>query len=182
MFPPMPTMLARLAMPGIRRVAALAALSTLPLLGGCLGSDTLTGNNNGGQFTATVAGDLQGPLSGNAELVQVGATSTTPAGLAVGMLDPSGTVIALQWPNVTTLAIGTTNVGTDSTKTAMTMVLPNRVTGARFIGTAGTVTITAVTPTSATGSFSVGAAATDTKESVTITGNFVATVLGSTSP
>jgi hypothetical protein len=178
----MPSLLSRATRHGVRRATALAAFSALALTAGCLGTDKLTGTNNGGQFAATVTGDLQGTLGGNAEVVQVGATSTSPAGVALGLLDVGGTVIAFQWNKVNVVSPGTTAIGTDSTKTLLQIVFPTNSPTGRFTGTSGSITVTDVTPTTASGNFSVVAQNTDNTATINVTGSFQAVVVGAKSP
>ncbi|HEV2644498.1 MAG TPA: hypothetical protein VGT98_17430, partial [Candidatus Elarobacter sp.] len=106
--------------------------------------------------------------------------STTPGGVALGLLDVGGAVLAFQWKGVSTLTPGTTTVGADSTTTIMTLQFPTSATDNRYVGSGGTITIATVTPTTVTGTFNATARSTDTARNIALSGTFTATVVGST--
>lgn len=132
------------------------------------------------EFSGSVAGAVQAPLSGKAALLPIPAdtlgTTVLPPAAVLGLVDKSGTVVAIEWDGVTRPKVGTYNIGFASSDIAMNYDQQTGAPGSSFNGTKGTVTITSANGAYVSGTFAVNASAQDTKAQIMVAGTFNAEV------
>ncbi len=168
--------------PLLRLGARLSAVAAIVILVSACGQDLSapTAPAPASQFSGTVAGAVQAPLSGTAAMLPIAAstigTTVLPPAAVLGLVDTTGTVVAFEWYGVTTPKVGRYNIGFGSADIAMNYDQQTGKAGSSFDGTRGTVTITAVTDTYVSGTFSASAAAQDTKAAIMVAGTFTADI------
>lgn len=169
--------------PLLRRGARLSVVAAIACFVSACGQDLSAPLQPAaaGQFSASVAGAVQTPLSGKASLLSIAAdtlgTTALPPAAVLGLVDTGGTVVAFEWYGLATPKVGTYNIGFGSAEIAMNYDQQTGNAGSSFNGTKGTITITSVTDTYVSGSFSSSAAAEDTKTQIVVAGTFTAEIM-----
>ena len=162
--------------PALRRAGRIAiaiALSASVTLGAsaCGSSSDVTAPLALGVFDASVTGASQLTAKGQSAVFYLPASGSVGASYLLLMRDTTaGVSVAVEWDNVATLAVGTTNVGVaDGQATA----LFSDAAGTPYDGTSGTVTIATSSPAGiASGSFSLVTTARNGSATVNVTGTF----------
>ncbi|MGI8510851.1 MAG: hypothetical protein ACR2MQ_16200 [Gemmatimonadaceae bacterium] len=169
--------------PALRYGARLSALWAVVFLGACGHELSAPTQQPASQFSATVTGAFQIPLTGKAALITSPAgtlgSTPVPASSVLGLMDKNGTVVAFKWAGPPPIA-GSYDIGLASNDIVMSYDQATGSPGSSFEGTTGTVIISSATDTYVSGTFFAAATAQDTQARITVTGSFTAQVVPQT--